>query len=211
VLGAALPTPLARLARPQSFPDTLLVAGADRVTSMRKRVLTLGLGVLIAGGVATGVLVRRTTRSQPLACAQPSPGSQNDLTQEPPYTASGLTRWTDARGCLVRRDVIMTRTGAEHCGWQAVRDILMGNPLGRSHSHAPARIYVRDPAGVLRKPEIARAFQADVKLPSDARDTGYRQAGAQLWMQSTSDASLYLVRSNRVERWPRDTAPSGCK
>jgi hypothetical protein len=140
-----------------------------------------------------------------------APGSVSDLSLEPGYTAGQrLERWTTSQGCDVRLDVLMTRQGPEHCGWQRATDILLGDPLGASHMHGPARVYVRDPENVVGDPAVARAFEEDADLPIGARDTGYRQDGVELWMDPTDDSFVYLVSEHTVERWPQDPSPAAC-
>jgi hypothetical protein len=140
-----------------------------------------------------------------------APGSISDLSLEPRYTeAQRLERWTTSQGCDVRLDVLMTRRGPEHCGWQRATDILMGDPLGASHMQGPARVYVRDPDNVMGDPAVARAFEEDTDLPIGARDTGYRQDGVELWMDPTDDGLVYLVSEHAVERWPQDPSPAVC-
>jgi hypothetical protein len=147
--------------------------------------------------------------SSPPACG--APGSITDLSLEPNYVGSNVgERWTAAEGCEVRLDVLMLRKGPGHCGWERATEILMGDPLGTSHNHAPYRIYVRDPENVIGDEEVARLFQPEAKLPSGAQDTGYRQDGSELWMDPMDDRFIYLVSPNGTERWPLDTTPAGC-
>jgi hypothetical protein len=138
-----------------------------------------------------------------------TPGSETDLTAEPRYGANYLHRWTNADGCPVRLDIVMTRRGTDACGGPNVADILMGWPLGSSHSHRPYRIFLRDPHEVFGNPHVSGAFDDDAERPADAVDTGYRQNGAELWMRPNDDGFVYLVFADRVEQWPRATPP-GC-
>lgn len=138
-------------------------------------------------------------------------GSITDLSQEPGYSANYLHRWTTEDGCPVRLDVLMTRRGPDACGGANVADILMGWPLGKSHAdHRAFRIFARDPANILHGPKISHAFDGDAELPADAIDTGFRQDEAELWMPPGDDAFVYLVYSDRTERWPHDPTPTGC-
>lgn len=149
-----------------------------------------------------------SARDEVMECG--AAGSITDLSREPSYASKDLQRWTTEDGCPVRLDVLMTRTGPAHCGWQAATDILMGVPLGASHSHGPHRIYVRDPQGVLNDPAITSAFDGDARLSDRAEDTGFRQHDAQLWLIRGAPEQLFLVFPDRVERWPLDTSPAGC-
>lgn len=151
----------------------------------------------------------RTLASGSDECGKP--GSATDLNREPSYSANYLHRWTTAKGCPVRLDVIMTRRGPDACGGANVADILMGWPVGSSHQKPhPYRIFVRDPHNVFGDSRISRAFEEDTELPSDAVDTGYRQGGMELWMRRHDDAFIYLVDEDKVERWPNDDTPPGC-
>lgn len=135
-----------------------------------------------------------------------------DVSKEPNYSADYLHRWTTRDGCGVRLDYLMRREGANACGGAEVADILMGTPLGASSDKSDARIYVRDPTNVFGDDFVSEAFDADAELPSEARDTGYRDAetGAELWMEPHDDSFVYLVFDDQVERWPKDDSPAGC-
>ena len=80
------------------------------------------------------------------------PGSETDLSLEPPYSATYLTRWRNPDGCEVRLDVLMWLEPRpdDHCGAMPP-EIVMDVPLG-TPSDGAYRIYVRDDAGTLRRP-----------------------------------------------------------
>jgi hypothetical protein len=182
---------------------------------IRIAALALALGVLAVGCGSERQTGDQSRESLAAPAARPEEcgksDSATDLSKEQPYSANYLHRWTNAEGCEVRLDIIMTRRGPDSCGGSKVADILLGWPLGSSHAeHRPYRIFVRDPENVLGDSEIADAFDDGAELPAEAVDTGYRQEGAELWMQPGDDAYVYLVYADRVERWPHDGRPAGC-
>ena len=133
-----------------------------------------------------------------------------EVASEPPYTATYLHRWRTADGCPVRLDYVMTRTGEGSCGGTGAADLLTGWPLGASHDHRPFRIFVRDPDNIFEDRRTSDLFDEDADLPHDAVDTGFRQDEEELWMRPGDDAFVYLVRDDKVERWPLDRTPPGC-
>ena len=137
------------------------------------------------------------------------PGTETDLSDEPAYT--GVERWTDADGCRVRFDVLVTSTPSPdfHCApWPP--SLSMGTPLGARVTSGNFRSYVRDPEGWLGRPELQAGFAADVEPPDGAVDTGYRQGSVELWMDPADDAFVYLVGEQATERWPKVAEGFGC-
>jgi hypothetical protein len=96
----------------------------------------------------------------------------------------------------------MTRQGKDACGGDRVADILMGTPLGKPHDDSPARIYVKDPTNVFNDEETSGAYDSAASLPDDARDSGFRQSGMELWIVPNDDRFIYLVHEDMVERGP---------
>lgn len=81
----------------------------------------------------------------------------------------------------------------------------------RDISRKPARIYVKDPTNVFNDDETATAYRPATILPKNARDSGYRQDGVELWIVPGDDRFIYLVHGDdEVHRWPRDPSPPGC-
>lgn len=80
----------------------------------------------------------------------------------------------------------------------------MGWPLGTvPRNDLVARQYIRDPDNRFSKLTMAE-FEDDVALPSDAFDTGYRYGSDELWVSIKSvDRMVFVLRGDRVERWPR--------
>ncbi len=136
---------------------------------------------------------------------------QSDLEKEPNYSADYLHRWETDKGCPIRLDILMTRQGKNACGGDRAADILMGTPLGKPHEDSKPRIYVKDPTNVFDDKETSSAYAPDATLPDGARDSGYRQNGVELWIDSRDAHFIYLVHGDDdVERWPLDWSPPVC-
>jgi hypothetical protein len=131
-------------------------------------------------------------------------GGVADLSAEPNYSATYLHRWALA-GCLVRLDVLMTRTSG--C---LPEDMVMGSPLGTSTVNGAGRIYVR--GETTQFGGGASGYLPNTSLPGEATDTGYRQGARELWMLPDNDTFVFVryTDDGHVEAWPRDTAPAGC-
>jgi hypothetical protein len=159
------------------------------------------LSVLVLSGVVSGCDDDGEASGQ--VCSG-TPGGITDLSAEPRYSATYLHRWTTAE-CLVRLDVLMTRTGG--CGPE---DMLMGDPLGASSESGTFRIYVRGDTVSLGGG--AAGYVADTSLPATASDTGFHQGARELWMVPQDDSFVFVryADDGHVETWPRDTRPVGC-
>ena len=105
--------------------------------------------------------------------------------------------WTDAAGTRVPTDVVTSYRGPEHCDWESVTILQLGEQQ-----------YLRDPDRLLTE-EVPTRFEGDVELPPDATDTGYRRGEEQLWL-SADGRTAYLVGSAGVEAWPAPRYPVGC-
>jgi hypothetical protein len=166
------------------------------------------LGVSVAG-CSDEQAVPADEPGPPRDCVDAEPRSAIDLSVEPGYDeALRLHRWTDANGCLVRLEVLMTRDGPEHCGWQARQELVMGTPLGTPQIQG-VRVFARDPQGVLGRPELQQLFDPVADLPAGALDTGYRLGDLALWM-TPDDDFVYVAGPRVVERWPREDPPAAC-
>jgi hypothetical protein len=108
-----------------------------------------------------------------------------------------VTIWTDSNGDRVSTETIRSHPGPAHCGHEDAIWLTVDGQL-----------FFRDPKHVMADWERSR-FDADVTLPSRARDTGYRNGDLALWIDPKGDA--YVVGPSRTERWPRSTDPQlGC-
>ena len=138
------------------------------------------------------------------------PGSATDLSAEPKdWLDYGLyLRWTDSAGCLVRIDVISHHRGAEHCGWEAMQFITIGEPLGASIAEedlGELGRYLWDPDGVLPDgpfgTEIERAH-----LPASAYDTGYRRGDDELWLDESDNSVIFVINEGTGQAWEKSTS-----
>lgn len=116
----------------------------------------------------------------------------------PPYP--GQSWYRDGR--KVPATEVSLHAGPEHCGWQDAA-FLGGSALTKPGEGPVA--WVRDPDGVLDRPEVQQAFQAKATLPADATSTGYHLFAVELWTAPSDDGEfVYLVNGHDrddVERW----------
>ena len=114
--------------------------------------------------------------------------------------------WTRADGTVVPPTEVSAFDGPSHCGWDMATYLNLGWPLGTlARSVTESHTYIRDPEGVIAfRPEIAAGFRADVVLPSDAFDSGYRSGEFELWVSpSQAERWVYVRSPSGAERWPR--------
>lgn len=138
------------------------------------------------------------------------PGSATDLSAEPKdWLDYGLyLRWTDSAGCFVRIDVISHHRGAEHCGWEAMQFMTIGDPLGASIAEedlGELGRYLWDPGGVL--PD--GPFGTDIELadlPDSAYDTGYRRGDDELWLDESDDSVIFVINDGSGQAWEKGTS-----
>lgn len=113
----------------------------------------------------------------------------------------GYEIWTDRYGHRVPTTSVSSSPGAEHCDWQSAHFLDLGR-YGRQ--------YGRDPHGVLPPGSLTAAYRAHVRMPADARDTGYRFHDWRLWL--TPDRRTAYVRTpDGVEAWPATASRFGCR
>jgi hypothetical protein len=110
--------------------------------------------------------------------------------------------WTDRHGRRVPITKINSSVGAAHCDWQKAHFLALGE--GRE-----AKLYARDPDGVLPDSMLTSPYDGEVRMPAGAHDTGYRYHDWRLWL--TGDPSKAYVRtSDGVEAWPLVKEGMGC-
>jgi hypothetical protein len=105
----------------------------------------------------------------------------------------GVWLWANRDGRTIGE-----RRGLARCRQQAVRTLWWTTAPGKRRDE---RLYVRDPEGQFRDRWRA-PYLRFTRLPSDARDTGYRRDGATIWMAPDRD-SIYIRDGRNVQRWPR--------
>jgi hypothetical protein len=106
--------------------------------------------------------------------------------------------WTDRTGARMHTDRVVGYRGSAHCDETAVTFVVLGGFRGQQ--------YLRDPEGVLAQFVHGR-YAAAAKLPKGARDTGFRRAGAALWLGRNA---AYVVTPGNVERLPAAKRPILC-
>lgn len=121
---------------------------------------------------------------------------------ELPAEQDGTTQvWTDAQGARVPTTMVKSRLGPEHCDWQDITFLSLGE--GRS-----ARQFLGGEAGDLAY-LLRTTYDASVEVPRDARDTGFRRDGRELWV--TSDAAYVREPGSPTgERWPEARREIAC-
>jgi hypothetical protein len=113
------------------------------------------------------------------------------------FTGATIAVWLDGEGNRVPTTSIHETAGPEHCRWEATTWLRLDGSR-----------YIRDPDGVLEWATM-EPFDPDVDLPGDAISTRYHEGGSTIWLDSDHDA-IYVVLSDRVDRWPRAIGELGC-
>lgn len=172
------------------------------------------VGVLLAACSSGGGKAASSTTARPASdgrpCPTSAPGSVTDLSKEPGFQVTP-PRWTDAKGCWLRGDVLATLAGPPECGWEDTEAILMGETLGDPwFPDKPSRQYLRDPKGERGDAAVAKAYDASATLPANATDTGFRRGKAQLWVVAGDQSAVWLKIGAKVEKWPRWNDPKPC-
>ncbi|MFJ4953455.1 hypothetical protein [Streptomyces sp. NPDC088760] len=136
---------------------------------------------------------------------RPGWGPETDASCDPAelpesFTATtGWQIWTDRAGRRVPVSRLHSAPGPEHCGWQSAGFLTLDD-----------RTYARDPDGVLGRDGLLRApYRKDVRMPADARDTGYHHRGRRLWL-TADKATAYVRTDHGVEAWPQVKDGVGC-
>ena len=114
--------------------------------------------------------------------------------------------WTDATGRRLPTTTIVSSAGGSCVpGATFIRLGVPGKDIGDAESQ---ETYVAG-AGPEYADFFNEPYRRDVSLPPDAVDTGYSRDGQHLWL-SPDHRRAYIVRSDRVELWPRTTQLLGC-
>jgi hypothetical protein len=111
-----------------------------------------------------------------------------------------------ADGELAIRD-LEGGNGPAHCDWQDAYFLYLDDD-----GEPPRASYARDPDETLPSDMLTSAYRADVPLPDDAGDTGYRLSGLgwELFLSADSRGPAYVRTPDGVEAWPRVAPFWGC-
>lgn len=114
----------------------------------------------------------------------------------------GVQVWERADGSRVSTSVVTSYLGPEHCDWDDITFLRLGDHPGGAQ-------FVRDTRGEF---DLLSTYDDSATLPTDATDTGFEREGKQLWLSESGDAA-YLVDLEspaEVERWPAAGEPIMC-
>lgn len=116
--------------------------------------------------------------------------------------ADGLQLWIGRDGRPAPIDDIQSSIGPEHCDWQAMTFLRLGDG---------ERTYVRNPDQAYLGDYFAEDWDPRATLPKGAYDTGYSRGQNHLWLSSDRRrAYVGEVGGTHVEMWPRTTQLLGC-
>ncbi|OIJ68930.1 hypothetical protein [Streptomyces mangrovisoli] len=154
----------------------------------------------VAGRTKVAVIVAKDRPDRP--GWGPETSASCDPSEFPAKVAEslGYEVWTDRDGHRLPVTEVRSDTGPGHCGWESAHFLELDGK----------REYASDPHGVLPSEMLTAPYRANVKLPADAHDTGYRFRGRQLWL--TDDRSTAYVRvDGRVQAWPEVKEGVACQ
>jgi len=114
----------------------------------------------------------------------------------------GIRVWHDRQGDRVPVSTITHYPGPEHCDWQDITFLSMGD--GRTQ-------YVGDRTGEFAD-LLETTYDGDAVLPEDATDTGYEYDDWHLWLVADRSAAYVVDVDDRseVERWPASNDTIAC-
>ena len=166
--------------------------------------MKLGLGVLAV--IALALVAWRLDLFQ---IRSGTPLSSVAAAFDPPPSYPGYTWTRDGR--TVSLFELVSSAGPDHCGWQSATYLTIGWPPGTvAETSARARLYVRDPNGVVNTSYRDR-LELHASLPPDARPTGHRHGSIEIYVSPTEqDQAIYVVGPSGAERWPRSEPMALC-
>ena len=172
---------------------------------MRTRVTTLALAAVAVVGV---VLVAWRLDLFEMRSGTPISSVAAAFDLPPSFPGYAWTR----DGTIVGEFELVTAAGPGHCGWESATYLTIGWPPGTvAASAAGARLYIRDPLGVvgtLYRDGLVR----HASLPPEARPTGHRHGSIAIYVSpSDQDRAIYVVGADGAERWPRSDPMTLCQ
>jgi len=121
----------------------------------------------------------------------------------------GFQLWTDADGRPVPTTDVTSFPGAEHCDWQDLTWLYLGQA---SDMDQDLDIYLSGDTDGTFADSLSTAPDDSAALPDDATDTGWQRDGRELWLGDDPRAA-YLVSVDDptdVQLWPLVTEQVGC-
>ncbi|MBC2902372.1 hypothetical protein [Streptomyces cupreus] len=158
----------------------------------------------VEGHTKVAVIVAKDRKNRPGWGAETSASCDPAELPESFTDAQWYEIWTGRDGRRVPITTVNSSVGPEHCDWQEARFL----STGRGED---GRLYARDPAKVLPPGSLTSSYDGDVRLPADARDTGYRYKDRELWLTDHDPTTAYIRTPDGVEAWPEVKDGFGCK
>jgi hypothetical protein len=105
-------------------------------------------------------------------------------------------------GALASEFEVTTIAGPDHCGWGSATMMFIGWPPPTVASTADrARQFIRDPLGIFGD-RLHAPLRRDLRLPADARATGYHYGSLEIFVSPSDADGIYVVSPRDAERWP---------
>lgn len=121
----------------------------------------------------------------------------------------GFQIWTDRDGRPVPTTDVTSFPGAEHCDWQDLTWLYLGQSTDIDREFDT---YLSGDIDGIFADQLTTRPDASATLPKDATDTGWQRDGRQLWL-GTDPRAAYLVSVDDptdVQLWPAVTERIGC-
>lgn len=133
----------------------------------------------------------------------PESSARCDVVEYPDGLAEsyGSEVWTDASGRRISSQVVTSSTSVDDCLVDGTRVLYLGN------GDEDRRAYLRNTADY--PAHVDEPFAADVPLPADAVDSGYRHGDERLWF-AADRSRAFVGGPERFESWPLETQVLGC-
>jgi len=146
--------------------------------------------------------------AQPIDCQGPFQSATDVLATRPYTTDFNDGDWSTWDGCLVRSDVIYSRSLEKACGWQGARTISFAEHIGdRIVPIRPTLTFLRNPDGTVPGDQP----RSTSTMPPGTIDSGLRFGTEQLWLPTEQPIQhIYLVDGDSVEAWPMVTVVPSC-